>query len=96
MRKRHISSAQDCLYKMISHSMLVLSTLLMLLTQAYCIRIHSHNHYIPQAYGDVDYMKVYNDVKDSCNWSQPKDAKLTLLNVERKNDRQRKFLRFFR
>ena len=25
-----------------------------------------------------------------------KDAKLTLLNVERKNDRQRKFLRFFR
>ena len=25
-----------------------------------------------------------------------KDAKLTLLNVERKNDRQRKFPRFFR
>ena len=25
-----------------------------------------------------------------------KDAKLTLLNVERKNDRQRKFSRFFR
>lgn len=25
-----------------------------------------------------------------------KDAKLTLLNVERQNDRQRKFLRFFR
>jgi len=25
-----------------------------------------------------------------------KDAKLTLLNVERKNDRKRKFIRFFR